>query len=340
MIDNNKFNFFCGVDISKKTLDFTLTDNNSNKLFFLQVSNDKRGIKKLLNHAKKYNIELSKTLFCCENTGIYTLVLANLLHEHKYNLWIENAVTIIKSQGLTRGKNDFIDSYRIAMYALRFKDKCVLWKPNSIALEKIKHLFALRDRLQKSIKQLTIPMKEFINILDKKFHKQLKKSSEASLKALKEDLKRVDKDLEDIISEDEELNKNYEIAKSVPCIGKVTAMYLLMCTDNFSKIKTYRKGACYCGIAPFEHSSGSSIRGRTRISQMGNKYLKKLLHICSLSVLKHKKGELYEYFERKIKEGKHTMSVLNALRNKILNRVFACINNGVKYDAHYMKKEN
>ena len=82
------------------------------------------------------------------------------------------------------------------------------------------------------------------------------------------------------------------------------AMYLLMCTNNFSKIKTYRKGACYAGIAPFEHSSGSSIRGKTRISQMGNKNLKKLLHICSLSVLKSKKGELYDYFERKINERK------------------------------------
>ncbi|MCP3659657.1 MAG: IS110 family transposase [Bacteroidetes bacterium] len=339
-MNDTNFNFFCGIDISKKTLDFTFIDKSKNKLFSLQTYNNKRGIKKLLIHSKKYNIDLDKTLFCCENTGIYTIVLANLFHEYNCKLWIENAITIIKSNGITRGKNDLIDSYRIALYALRYKDKCILWKPNNKNLEKIKHLYALRDRLQKTIKLLTVPLNEALNIIDKKFHNQLIKSSETSLKAVKEDLKRIDKDLEDIITEDEELNKNYELAISVPCIGKVSAIYLLMCTDNFSKIKTYRKGACYAGIAPFEHSSGSSIRGRTRVSQMGNKFLKKLLHICSLSVLKHKKGELYDYFKRKREEGKHTMSILNALRNKLLNRVFACVNNGIEYNPNYLKQSN
>lgn len=339
-MNDTNYDFFCGIDISKKTLDFTFINKEETKLFFLQTSNDKKGIKKLLNHIKKYDSKLDKTLFCCENTGIYTLVLANLLHQHNCNLWVENAVTIIKSQGITRGKNDSIDSYRIAKYALRFKDKCISWTPDSESLEKIKHLFALRDRLQKTIKLLKVPLNESRNIIDKKFHKQLQKLNESSLKALKEDLKKVEKDLENIISEDESLSKNYELAMTVPCIGKVSAMYLLICTNNFGKIKTYRKGACYAGIAPFEHSSGSSIRGRTRISKMGNKDLKKLLHICTLSVLKSKKGELYDYFERKIKEGKHTMSVLNALRNKLLNRVFACVNNGVKYDINYLNQAN
>ena len=73
---------------------------------------------------------------------------------------------------------------------------------------------------------------------------------------------------------------------------------------------------------------------------MGNKSLKKLLHICSLSVLKHKKGELYDYFKRKQEEGKHTMSILNAIRNKLLNRVFACANNGIKYDLNYLNQVN
>ena len=73
---------------------------------------------------------------------------------------------------------------------------------------------------------------------------------------------------------------------------------------------------------------------------MGNKFLKKLLHICSLSVLKHKKGELYDYFEKKLKEGKHKMSILNALRNKLLNRVFACVNKGIEYDSNYLNQAN
>ncbi len=99
-MNDNNFNFFCGIDISKRTLDFTFIDDNKNKLFSLQVSNNKKEIKKLLNYSKKYNIELTKTLFCCENTGSYTFTVANQLHESNYNLWVENPVTIIKSQGI------------------------------------------------------------------------------------------------------------------------------------------------------------------------------------------------------------------------------------------------
>lgn len=338
-MNNINFDFFCGIDISKNTLDFTIINHNKNKLLSKQVSNNKKGVKNLLNYIKKLNIKLSHTLFCCENTGIYTLNLANSLHEVNCNLWIENAIEIKKSQGLTRGKNDLIDSFRIACYALRFNDKCNLWNPPNKNIEKIKLLFALRDRIQKNINMLEIPLNETKSIIDKKFYNQLKKCTEDSLKSLKEDFKKVNKDLEEIIFEDESLKKNYEIVKSVPCIGKVSAIYLLMCTENFTKIKTYRKAACYAGIAPFEHRSGTSIRGKTRISQMGNKYLKKLLHLGTLSILKNKNGELYKYYERKKNEGKHIMTIINNLRNKILNRVFACINNGIKYDLNYEKNK-
>ena len=169
---------------------------------------------------------------------------------------------------------------------------------------------------------------------------QLEKSNKPILKIIKEELKKIEKELENIIKKAPELTKNYELVKSVPCIGKVSGIQLLICTGNFKKINTYRKSACYAGVAPFEYMSGTSIRGRTKISQMGNKCLKKLLHICSLSVLKHKRGELYEYYKRKIEEGKHTMSVLNALRNKLLNRIFACLNKGTKYSSTYRACNN
>ncbi|MCP3659048.1 MAG: IS110 family transposase [Bacteroidetes bacterium] len=339
-MNDNNYNFFCGIDISKRTLDFTFIGDNKNKLFSLQVANNKKGIKKLLNYSKKYNIELNKTLFCCENTGIYTFVLANLLHEYNFNLWIENAITIARSQGLTRGKNDLIDSYRIALYANRHIDKLILWSPKSKSLEKMKFLFAQRARTIKAITLLKVPLNEAKNIVDERFLKKLKKANQISIDALKEDLKNIDKDLDILICQDKAIKKNYDLAMSVPCIGKISAMYLLLSTENFSKIKTYRKAACYAGIAPFEYISGSSIRGKTRVSYMGNKYLKKLLHIGSLSVLKNKKGELYDYFKRKIDEGKHTMCVLNSLRNKLLSRVFACVTKGIEYNPDYLNKAN
>ena len=332
------FDFYCGIDISKDYLDCTLINSNNKKLHYIKVAYNSKGMKKILNHCKKYDVDFSKTLFCCENTGSYTDKLSTFLYKNKCKLWVENALKILKSQGLTRGKNDSIDSFRIAQYALRFKDRCKLYQPNSESLDKLKHLFALRDRLQKAIKALEVPLNEAKKNIKKKSYEILKSTSKDSLEALKKDLKKVELELENTISSDDELQKNYKLSQTVPYIGKVSAMYLLLSTNNFTKIKTYRKAACYAGIAPFEHSSGTSIRGKTRVSNMANKNLKKILHMSSLSILKHKKGELYEYFERKIKEGKHTMSVLNSLRNKLLSRVFACVNNGVEYQADYANK--
>ncbi len=335
-----QYKYYAGIDISKKTLDITVIDQNKKKLIYLQVTNSQKGIKQILKKCKNEKIDLYKTLFCCENTGIYTTILSKVLQENKIDIWVENPHAINKSKGITRGKNDIIDSYRISTYALRFRDKSVLWKPNSESLEKLKQFFMLRDRILENITRLKTPLNESKNFIDKKFHTQLKKAISKSIRSLEEDLKRVERELEIVIKEDKELEKNYDLAKSVPCIGKMTSMYLLMCTNNYSKIKTYKQGACYAGIAPFEYRSGTSIRGKTRVSNMANKHLKKLLHIGSLSVLKHKKGELYKYFERKKIEGKHIMVVLNALRNKILNRVFACVNKGQLYDPGYVNTIN
>ncbi len=199
---SNNFDFFCGIDISKDKLDCTFIDNNKNKIYYSKIPNNEQGIRKMLRYAKKYNIQLDKSIFCCKNTGNYTLCLANLLHELGYSLWIENTISISKSLELNRGKNDLIDSFRIAKYALRYIDKCVLWSPSSKSIQKMEHLFSLRDMLQKTITLLTVPLKESKNVTDKKFHNKLENLNASSINSLKESLEKVDRELELTISED------------------------------------------------------------------------------------------------------------------------------------------
>ena len=86
----------------------------------------------------------------------------------------------------------------------------------------------------------------------------------------------------------------------------------------------WRKLACYCGVAPFKHQSGSSIKGKTKVSHIANKKMKSLLNMAALSA-KRNDIEIKEYYERKVEEGKNKMSVLNAIRCKIISRAFAVI---------------
>lgn len=94
--------------------------------------------------------------------------------------------------------------------------------------------------------------------------------------------------------------------------------------------------ACYAGVVPFDHQSGTSIRGKHHVHRMANKELKKLLHLCALSCIKNY-PEFKDYYDRKKKEGKHSMSVLNAIKNKLILRAFAVVKNERDYVDSYKK---
>ncbi len=117
---------------------------------------------------------------------------------------------------------------------------------------------------------------------------------------------------------------------SLPGIGPITAVYLLGCTANFAAKPSGKQLACYAGLAPFAHTSGTSIRGKPKVHKMANKELKTLLHQGARSVIQHN-AELRQYYERKIGEGKHDLSAVNAIKNKIVLRVAAVINHQKPY---------
>jgi transposase len=319
---------FFGVDISKKTIDVTLLQNNQN--VHQQFSNDEPGMQQLLSWLKELGIQVNETLFCMEATGLYCFTLTQFLVGNKIDIWIEHAAQIKKATALARGKNDKVDSLRIAIYASKNIERLRLWKPINIGLEKIKHLATLRERVVETQKKLIVPIKEFEDIGNVAMAKMLTKTIKKSIAALEADLKDIEKQMLRIINEDVVLSKKYNNAISVVGIGFVTAINLMVHTDGFTQMNDVRKLACYCGVAPFEYSSGSSIRGRTKVHFMANKKLKCNLHMASLTAIKLD-ADIKTYYERKCGEGKNKMSVLNAVRNKLLSRVLSCVNNDKVY---------
>lgn len=121
---------------------------------------------------------------------------------------------------------------------------------------------------------------------------------------------------------------------SVPGIGPVIATELLITTNEMQTISDPKKLACHAGVAPFEYRSGTSIRGKTKVSHQARKRLKALIHLGAMSAIQVK-GELQDYYRRKTGEGKHAMLVLNAVRNKLIHRVCAVVRRGKKYNKKY-----
>lgn len=117
---------------------------------------------------------------------------------------------------------------------------------------------------------------------------------------------------------------NYQLLTSIKGIGPINAIVLLCVTDNFHRFSDPRKFACYCGVAPFEHSSGTSIRGKTRTSPLANREVKVYLTKAAITAISWD-PQIKAYYIRKTGEGKHKASVINVVREKIIVRCFAVI---------------
>ncbi len=328
------FTFFVGIDVGKESLEVALCKSGV-EIQVVTVANELQAIKTHLSSLKKVpDFQMDKALFCMEHTGIYNTHMLTVLQKQKANIWVEHAEQIMRSIGMTRGKNDKIDALRIARYAHRFVDQMRLWQPVRQIVKDLAVLSSLRERLVAARKQLATPLKELSAFLDKKTATLMKNNCKSSLDALDSDIEAVEQKIKDLIDQDPHVKELYQRITSVPGVGEVTATAIIVATNEFKDFTEAKKFACHAGVAPFEHRSGISIRGKTKVSHKANKKLKTLLHLAARSVLATK-GELRQYYDRKLAEGKAKMAVLNALSNKIILRVFAVIRNETMYKKNY-----
>ena len=320
-----KYAMYVGIDVSKLKLDVSFfVDDSKKEVHHFIVSNDKKGIMNLMKVVKRQKIDLDNVLFCQENTGVYSMPLCLYFSENNLDHWVVPAIEIKRSKGIARGKNDKTDAKDIAFYAYTHAHKLVLSKLPEKDIQKLKILFTERDKVLKAIRLFdsTIEIKSF---LPNDITKVVLSTNNKILKDLKKALKEIDSKIQLVIKQNTVIKQQYQLIQSIPGVGIQTTVYLIVATKCFQSFSDWRKLACYAGVAPFEYSSGSSIRGRTKVNHMADKKMKSLLNMCALSAKKHD-AQLKEYYERKIKEGKNPMLVMNNLRCKLLSRVFAVIN--------------
>ena len=162
----------------------------------------------------------------------------------------------------------------------------------------------------------------------------MEKLSSASVRALEKDIEKTDKAIREVIESDPELKRLFAIVTSVDGIGKVTAVQMIITTGEFTTITDPAKFACYSGVAPYSYTSGTTIKGKMHVSHKANKAMKTLLHMCAVVAIQCD-SDLKLYYQRKLEEKKHKMSVINAVRNKLIWRVFACVRDNRLYQKKY-----
>jgi transposase len=153
---------------------------------------------------------------------------------------------------------------------------------------------------------------------------------EDEVKNLNANIKQTDAEMKEIIDSDLTIKRNYDLLTSIVGVGIVVAVTTIVLTENFTVFASPRKYASYIAIAPFPHESGTSVRGATRVSKQGFRQAKADLSISVLSAMSHD-SELKEYWLRKKAEGKHAGTILNAIKFKIVLRMFAVVKRGTPY---------
>jgi transposase len=316
--------YFLGIDVSKKTFDGSLTIQ-AKAFDAFKCDNNSKSIKVFFANLKqKFGLSYGQLVVCMEHSGVYCLPLLHFFVENNIKVCVESAVQIKRSLGVLRGKNDKADAQRIASYAYKNREDLVFWKPQRLVIQKLKALLVTRDRLIDSKNRLSVPINECEEFIDQTIFKSISKSCKQSLRAIKADIKEIEKTIKELVEQDAALKKQVRYSSSVTGVGDIIAFNMIVSTGEFERISEPKRFACYSGVAPFEHSSGTSVRGKTRVSKMGNMSMKTLLTMGAIAAIRHD-PEIKAYTERKLAEGKHYFNVVNAVRNKLITRVYACV---------------
>lgn len=323
-----KKKFFVGIDVSKQTIDVAFImqqQDEKTQPCWKVFTNSEKGFYEMQRWLQSNQVPLNgETLFVIENTGLYHRLLVKFCNKHQLPLCIENGAQVKWSLGIARGKSDKVDSRRLALYAVRYADRL---KPAAVlheGIQAIKDLITLRNRHIVQLQSLKTHLKELQATTDPKAVKELVQIHAPLIKAWQVAIKKTEAAITKKIQVGDLTNRQYKLLLSIPGIGPVTAAYLIACTNAFTLCSNGKQLACYCGVVPFEYQSGISIKGKYHVHKMANKNLKALLHLCAMSAIKYV-DEIKNYFNRKVEEGKHKMSVINAIRNKLVLRVFAVI---------------
>ena len=262
-----------------------------------------------------------------EATGYYHYRLAYYLQEEGFKVSVENPLSVKRfiQMKLSKVKTDKSDSKLICEYGKQVDLK--LWKGHSKQQQECLQI----------IRTLDVYTKQG-TMLKNKLHGEatLGNPSLAVVKSLKRSLKQLEKEMKDL---EGKLLKTVKSThqdlltriRTVPGIGVKTATALIVLTDGFERFSSAKELCSYSGLTPIIRQSGSSVRGRSRISKVGNRKLRNLLFMCSFNACKHNKA-CKELYDRIVAKGKSKKLALIAVCNKLLKQVFAIARSGLVYD--------
>lgn len=320
----NKSTIFVGIDISKDTFDVYDSEEGHS-----QFSNDEKGFRSFIK-------QLTPSHWCAmEATGCYHQGLAISLFEKGLRVSVINPLIIKRfmQMKLKQVKTDKSDSKMICLYAS--EQALDLWSAEPAYIVECK---TIQGVIRLYLKQRTALKNTFHSMSTSKRGKgKLIRSIVRQLKCLDKEISLLETEIENLIRANEQTL--FSKLNTIPGVGKKTAMILIVSTNGFRDFESSAQLSSYFGLAPNERSSGSSVRGRSRISKRGDSLVRNHLFLCSFTACIHN-PQCKALFDRIVGKGKSKKLALIAVCNKLIKQAYGISKSGLDYDRNFVGRLN
>jgi len=317
-----------GIDIAKNKFDVALFQGKQH-LASGQFTNNAAGFKKLSRWLQ--NKAPDPVWACMEATGRYGDALAAYLHQQKFSVSMVNPARIKKyaESQLQRNKTDKLDAAIIADFCRTQEPR--LWTPPPPEKQQLKEMVR---RLNTLIKERT---REQNRLKSGPQSAVVRDSLETSLTFLATQITTLEAQLQTHIQQDPALKRSQDLLVSIKGIGAKTAAIILGELPEITKFTKSGQVVAYAGLSPRQHTSGSSVHKRSRLTKIGNQNLKTALYFPALSAIRCN-PPVRALAVRLEKRGKTGMTIVGAAMRKLLQLAYGVLKSGQPFDPHYVAK--
>lgn len=309
---------FVGIDISKLKFDaqMLINDKSHHRVF----ENNLSGCKAFLAWINKYSQD---AWVCMESTGHYSELLADFLHTQKIKVSVVNPFQIkhFAKAKLNRNKNDKLDAKTIREFGAVMRP--ALYVPRPARQKQAREHVQLLDSLKKQRTQLK-------NQLESISSKSIKKEIHAIINALSKRIDKLEKQLVQLVKEDEVFFHAVELLKSIQGLGFISAISLLAYLPDITYFKNAKQLAAFIGVSPRQRESGQFV-GKTCLSKFGNSRLRAVLYMPALT-LKKASSFFYPFVQRLERNGLKPKAIVGALMRKLVHIIFGVLKSNRPFD--------
>lgn len=319
------YNHFLGCDVSKETLDFALHERGKSYRQFqhIQVSNNTEGFMAMRKWLRSFKINIKETVIAMEHTGVYSNALSEWCFKKDIVFVLLHPLDVKNAGARGRNKNDKADAQFIADYVYTMREKL---KPSSPETPVIKRLRGLLNERRLAVRTRTSYQNQMKTVTDKVALTRMKKMADI----FTQQIKAIETAIKKEIVADSLIKKNYDLLVTIPGIGLVNAVTTIIATGNFTRFQTARQYAKFSCVSPLSNQSGTSVKSGDHVSHAGHSEIKSILTEGARSAIIHD-AQLKAYYRRKRAEGKTHGCVMNAVKFKLICRMFAVVQRQSEY---------